>query len=48
MESELRRLDVLVGAWKVTTSLGEARAGTVFEWALDGRFLVQRSTIDVP
>jgi hypothetical protein len=36
----LERLDVFIGAWSMEAS-GKAR--TVFEWALDRQFLVQRS-----
>jgi len=38
----------LIGEWKVETSLGPAPARTTFEWALDGTFVLQRSTIDIP
>jgi len=41
----LRLLDVFIGEWSMETS-GEAR--TVFEWALDGQFLVQRSQTPHP
>ncbi|MFI6935265.1 hypothetical protein [Streptomyces sp. NPDC050287] len=47
----LKRLDVLVGEWVVESGFPDlaAPAGrTVFEWTLDGRFLVQRSEIPVP
>ncbi len=47
----LARLRPLIGAWTLETSLGEpgsVRASCVFEWALDGQFLLQRSAIDLP
>jgi hypothetical protein len=36
----LRRLDVFIGEWRMEAS-GKGRA--IFEWALDGQFLLQRS-----
>ncbi|WP_037683522.1 hypothetical protein [Streptomyces cellulosae] len=47
----LKRLDVLVGEWVVEPhfpGLAAPAGRSVFEWALDGRFLVQRSEIPVP
>ncbi len=38
----LRRLGVFVGEWSMEVS---GRARTVFKWALDGQFLVQRSEV---
>ena len=41
----------LLGAWSVAVGLPGAegvRARTVFEWALDHRFLVQRTEVDHP
>lgn len=38
----LKRLDAFVGEWNMEVS-GTARA--VFEWALDGQFLIQRSEV---
>jgi hypothetical protein len=40
-----------LGEWQLETSLGPpgaVRARSVFEWALDGRFLVERSEVDLP
>lgn len=51
-EAALKRLEALVGAWKVETSLdldpslGPARAG--FDWTLGKKFLLQRATVPVP
>jgi hypothetical protein len=47
----LERLTPLVGEWDLETSFappGGVRARAMFEWALGGQFLVQRSEIDVP
>ncbi|MCT9081531.1 hypothetical protein [Streptomyces fulvoviolaceus] len=47
----LERLDVLVGEWVVEAGLPgvDVPAGrSVFEWALDGSFLVQRNEVPVP
>jgi hypothetical protein len=47
-------LDVLVGQWTVTARFpgdvptDAAAARSVFEWILDGRYLVQRTEISVP
>jgi hypothetical protein len=52
-ETALKRLDVFVGEWRLglghsvpTPADGGARS--VFEWALDGQFLVQRTEIPDP
>ena len=47
----LAPLAPFIGEWRVETSLGppgEVQARAVFEWALGGAFLVQRSEVDVP
>jgi hypothetical protein len=47
----LHRLSPLIGPWDVETSLappGSVRARTTFEWTLDGRFVLQRSEIEIP
>jgi hypothetical protein len=47
----LERLNPFVGEWDLEVSLPSspgAHARTTFEWALDGRFLVQRAEITVP
>ena len=46
----LERLDAFVGEWSIEASFGPGVTGrTVFEWALDGQFLVERSEVpDVP
>jgi hypothetical protein len=47
----LDRLNPFVGEWDLDVSLpspDEVRARAVFEWALDGRFLVQRVEISIP
>jgi hypothetical protein len=47
-EEALERLDVLVGEWAVEADfpgLAAPPARSVFEWTLDGRFLVQRTEI---
>ena len=47
----LDRLNPFVGEWELDVSLpspDEVRARAVFEWALDGRFLVQRVEISIP
>ena len=44
-------LEPFVGEWRLETSLAPpdgVRARAVFEWALGGRFLVERSEVDVP
>lgn len=44
----LQHLEPLVGDWNLSASIGEPGgiARTSFEWALDGRFLVQRSVVE--
>jgi hypothetical protein len=47
----IERLAPFVGEWSVEASLPSApgtRARSVFEWALDGRFLVQRTEVSHP
>ena len=47
----LEQLNPFVGEWDLEVSLpspSEVRARAVFEWALDGRFLVERSEISIP
>ncbi|WP_206342398.1 hypothetical protein [Streptomyces ureilyticus] len=47
-QEALERLDVLVGEWEVEADfpgLAAPAARSVFEWTLDGRFLVQRTQI---
>ncbi len=47
----LERLQPFVGEWDMEASLPappDSRARSVFEWALDGRFLVQRTEISIP
>jgi hypothetical protein len=44
----MKALEPFVGTWHVTTSLGDVRAVTTFEWTLGGAFLLQRSRIDLP
>jgi hypothetical protein len=47
----LEQLNRFVGEWDLEVSLpspDEVRARAVFEWALDGRFLVQRVEISIP
>ena len=48
MAEQMDRLSPLIGEWNVETSLGPAPATTTFEWALDGTFVLQRSTIEIP
>jgi hypothetical protein len=52
-EPAIKRLDVFIGEWRL--GLGhavpppeDASARSVFEWALDGQFLVQRTEIPDP
>jgi hypothetical protein len=43
------RLDVLVGSWSEEPALADAQAGqAVFEWALDGMYLLMRSEVPMP
>ncbi len=47
----LERLEPFIGEWDLEPSfptLPDAHGRAVFEWALDGRFLVQRTEISVP
>ncbi|MEW2403298.1 hypothetical protein [Streptomyces sp. NPDC046862] len=47
-DEALERLDVLVGEWAVEVDfpgLAAPAARSVFEWTLDGRFLVQRTEV---
>jgi hypothetical protein len=47
----IARLAPFIGEWRLETSLGPpgaVRALAVFEWGLDGAFLIERSEIDVP
>ena len=47
----LEQLNPFVGEWDMEVSFAVApgaRARAVFEWTLDGRFLVQRAEISVP
>ena len=47
----LERLNPFVGEWELDVSLpspADVRARAVFEWALDGRFLIQRTEISIP
>jgi hypothetical protein len=40
----LKRLDAFIGEWRVDASFpGSPPGRSVFEWALDGQYLVQRS-----
>ncbi len=46
----MERLRPLVGQWRLETAFappGTVRATAVFEWALGGAFLVERSEVDV-
>lgn len=45
----LKRLEPFVGEWNLEASFPNAPVGrAVFEWILDGRFLVERSEVPVP
>ena len=47
----LERLNPFVGEWELDVSFPSpagVRAGAVFEWTLDGRFLMQRTEISIP
>ena len=44
----MKRLEPLIGEWKVRSSLGDVRAVATFEWTLGGAFVLQRSQIDLP
>jgi hypothetical protein len=46
----LKRLDAFIGEWRMEVVLSSpspvaGRARSVFEWVLDGQFLVQRSEV---
>ncbi|MCD7438355.1 DUF1579 domain-containing protein [Streptomyces lincolnensis] len=50
-QEALERLDVLVGEWVVEAGFpGQpaVEARSVFDWTLDGRFLVQRTEVPLP
>jgi hypothetical protein len=52
-DSALERLEPLVGSWTVEAifpSMGPTGVAgrTTFEWALDGRYLLQRAEVDHP
>jgi hypothetical protein len=47
----MEELTPFIGEWDMETSLaapGSVRATTTFEWALGGRFLIERGEIDPP
>jgi hypothetical protein len=44
-ETALKRLGVFIGEWRLGLEPG---ARSVFEWALDGKFLIQRTEIPDP
>jgi hypothetical protein len=47
----MERLTPFIGEWDMETSLdpsNSVRATTTFEWALGGRFLLERSELDPP
>ena len=47
----LRRLEPLIGEWRMETSLPAppgTTASTTFEWLLGGAFLLQRAEVSVP
>jgi hypothetical protein len=45
----LKRLDAFVGEWQVAASFPGSRPGrSVFEWTLDGQYLIQRSMAPHP
>jgi hypothetical protein len=51
VDERMARLQPFIGEWRIETSFappGAVRAVAVFEWALDGAFLVERSEVDVP
>jgi hypothetical protein len=51
-ETALERLDVFVGEWRLglghSVPAADGGARSVFEWALDGQFLLQRTEIPDP
>ncbi|HEX8854762.1 MAG TPA: hypothetical protein VF752_04110 [Thermoleophilaceae bacterium] len=49
MAGELARLEPLVGEWSIEASIPDAPLGrVVFEWALGGSFLLQRTDVPHP
>jgi hypothetical protein len=47
----LERLEPFIGEWDLEVSLpspDEVTARATFEWALDGRFLLQRTEVSIP
>lgn len=45
----LERLGVFIGEWRIEVDFPDAPAGRLtFEWALDGKYLVERSAVDDP
>jgi hypothetical protein len=47
----MERLSPFIGEWEMESSLappGSIRARTVFEWALGGQFLLERSEVEHP
>jgi hypothetical protein len=46
--TELSKLELLIGEWKLDVPGVEAEARNTFEWLEGGGFVIQRSTIDRP
>ena len=51
--AEMERLAPFIGAWHIDADipgfdLGDERGSTTFEWALGGRFVLQRSAVPHP
>jgi hypothetical protein len=44
----IERLEPLVGTWEISVPGAPFTGRAVFEWALGGRFLIQRTEIDWP
>jgi hypothetical protein len=45
----LKRLEAFIGEWSVTTSFPDSPTGlSVFEWALKGQYMIQRSEAPDP
>src|SRR5215471_17971290 len=44
----MKRLEPLVGKWKLETPLADVQAIARFEWILGGLFLLQRTEVDHP
>src|SRR5215471_16630044 len=44
----MKRLEPLVGKWKLETRLADVQAIASFEWILGGLFLLQRTEVDHP